>query len=239
MTKNRRYKVIGVSSAKTQKGESLGYLTGIVYLSPSDTGETGLNLCPWAGNCKKICLNTAGRGAFSSVQKGRKRKAHAWAFDREGFLENAKRDVLSLIRKAQKESLTPCVRMDGTSDLGIALVKGKGGRLVDQFPHIQFYDYTKSITRMERFLVGEFPKNYHLTFSHDGEENWGDCLKVLERGGNVAVVFRKTIPQEWRGFPVVDGDVSDLRFLDPKGGFIVGLKAKGKAKKDKSGFVID
>ena len=81
MTKNRRYKVIGVSSAKTQKGESLGYLTGIVYLSPSDTGETGLNFCPWAGNCKKICLDTAGRGAFSSVQKGRKRKAHAWAFD--------------------------------------------------------------------------------------------------------------------------------------------------------------
>jgi hypothetical protein len=237
----KRQHIIGVSSAKTEKGEALGYLTGICYLSPADTaGIVGLNVCPWAGNCKKICLNTAGRGAFSSVQKGRRRKTVLWAENKRAFIRNAALDIAAVVRKANREGMTPCIRMDGTSDLGIALTRGEDGeRLVDKFQDVQFYDYTKSFTRMRQYLRGEFPSNYHLTFSHDGETNYRDCKTVLSMGGNVAVVFRKTIPTEWAGVPVVDGDTSDLRFLDPKGGVIVGLKAKGKAKKDSSGFVVD
>lgn len=237
----KRQHIIGVSSAKTEKGEALGYLTGICYLSPEKTAEIpGLNVCPWAGNCKAVCLNTAGRGAFSSVQKGRRRKTSLWATDKEEFLRNAALDIKSIVRKAKREGLKPCIRMDGTSDIGIALTRGKDGkRLVDMFPDVQFYDYTKSFARMIRFLTGTLPKNYHLTFSHDGVTNYSDCKTVLAMGGNVAVVFRKKIPTEWAVTQVIDGDASDLRFLDPQGGYFVGLKAKGKAKKDTSGFVVD
>ena len=60
---------------------------------------------------------------------------------------------------------------------------------------------------------------------------------------NVAVVFRDKIPKSYKGYEVIDGDDSDLRFLDKfkswETGGIVGLKAKGPAKKDKSGFVVD
>lgn len=237
----KRQHIIGVSSAKTEKGEALGYLTGICYLSPEKTAEIpGLNVCPWAGNCKAVCLNTAGRGAFSSVQKGRRRKTLLWATDKEEFLRNAALDITAVVRKAKREGMIPCIRMDGTSDIGIALTRGADGeRLVDKFSTVQFYDYTKSFVRMSKYLKGEFPSNYHLTFSHDGVTNYSECRTVLSMGGNVAVVFRKTIPTEWAGHPVVDGDTSDLRFLDPKGAYIVGLKAKGKAKKDFSGFVVD
>ena len=51
-------------------------------------------------------------------------------------------------------------------------------------------------------------------------------------------MFRNKLPKTFKGLPVIDGDKDDLRFLDPQG-VIVGLIAKGKAKQDKSGFVID
>lgn len=109
--------------------------------------------------------------------------------------------------------------------------------IVDMEKHsdISFYDYTPNLKRMIQFLNGELPKNYHLTFSRK-ENNQAQCELVLAMGGNVAVVFDK-LPQTYLGKPVIDGDETDLRFLDPKG-VIVGLKAKGKAKNDTSGFVV-
>ena len=90
---------------------------------------------------------------------------------------------------------------------------------------------------MNLFLVGKLPSNYSLTFSRS-ETNETQCLEVLKRGGNVAVVFRsKALPTHWNGFKVINGDENDLRFLDPKG-VVVGLTAKGKAKTDTSGFVV-
>jgi hypothetical protein len=89
---------------------------------------------------------------------------------------------------------------------------------------------------MVSFLDGKLPSNYRLTFSRS-ETNETQCLEVLSRGGNVAVVFRNELPTHWKGFPVINGDENDLRFLDPKG-VVVGLKAKGKAKTDTTGFVV-
>ena len=108
--------------------------------------------------------------------------------------------------------------------------------MIDMFRHVQFYDYTKIITRMWKFCTGDFPVNYHLTFSRS-ECNDDACKAVLLGGGNVAVVFdSKELPKEWNGFPVFNADTTDLRFLDPFG--IAGLYAKGKARHDTSGFVV-
>lgn len=236
---NKPKQILGISSAKTQKGEVLGFLTGIAYLSPAD--ESGvINVCPWAGNCKKVCLNTAGRGAFNSVQIARKRKTVFWKENPAEFLETVRKDIVRLVKKANRMGMTPCIRLNGTSDIRFhEKITSTGKTLMEEFPN-QFYDYTKDIVKMRKYLSNQLPKNYHLTFSYDGETNWKNCKEVLDNGGHVAVVFRnENFPSSWRGYPVIDGDTHDLRFLDKEGAAIVALKAKGKAKKDNSGFVVD
>ena len=105
------------------------------------------------------------------------------------------------------------------------------------FPNIQFYDYTKIYKRAVKFVKGEYPKNYHLTYSLN-EDNKDLAFNILKMGGNISAVFRKDLPDTYKGYKVVNGDEHDLRFLDLQNS-IVGLKAKGKAKTDYSGFVLD
>jgi hypothetical protein len=110
---------------------------------------------------------------------------------------------------------------------------------MEQFPEVQFYDYTKDIKRVRKAL----PDNYHLTLSYsEASTRYSDMVldqMCKHQGHNMAVVFRDKdkIPKTYMGFKVVDGDKDDLRFLDPKG-VVVALYAKGKAKQDASGFVI-
>lgn len=219
------------SDAKTVKGEKLGYMTGILYLAPHK--ESGvMNTCANATpSCIAACLFTAGRGTFSNVRNARIAKTVFFGKDQAGFFEQLSKDIVALTKKAVKASMTPCVRLNGTSDIPWEYFS-----VMQSFPEIQFYDYTKSYPRMMLFLAGEMPKNYHLTFSRTGDNDKA-VAHVLENGGNVAAVFH-TIPTEWNGYKVVNGDLSDLRFGDEHG-VVVGLKAKGKARKDKtSGFVI-
>lgn len=228
-------KLIAVGGdAKTVKGEKSGFLTGILYLSPSDTSGIR-NVCPWASpGCKATCLNTAGRGAMSSVQKGRLRKTELLYADAKAFHDQLQKDLRSLQRKAMKKGFTPCVRLDGTSDLGMA------SRYAPQYPEIQFYDYTKSFQRYFDWLASP-PSNYYLTLSYSETVEWGAFANVLAGGGTVAMAFdvkkKESLPMFYRGFPVIDGDANDVRFRDPKG-VIVGLRAKGKARKDTTGFVV-
>jgi hypothetical protein len=133
--------------------------------------------------------------------------------------------------------MTPCFRLNLTSDLPWEKIKFNGQNVFDAFPLVTFYDYTKSVERMTAFVNGEMPSNYHLTFSRS-ETNGAIALAILRSGGNVAMVFRKSLPSSYMGFEVVDGDETDLRFLDGKGK-IVGLKEKGLAKKDETGFVLE
>ena len=123
---------------------------------------------------------------------------------------------------------------------------GENNSIFDIFPDVQFYDYTKNIKRIPRNsgysdtigLYRKFPTNYHLTFSYS-ENTTDDKIKALiSRETNVAVVFRNKLPKTWKGFEVINGDLHDLRFLD-KRGVIVGISAKGKAKKDTTGFVVN
>jgi hypothetical protein len=235
------------SDSKTVKGEKYGYLTGILYLAPSDVSGV-MNTCPHASKgCRLACLYSAGRGAFSNVQKARIEKTRWFHKDRDGFMAQLHLDILALKKKAKKEGKIPCVRLNGTSDIPWEDVRLEFGtpNIMTLHKDVQFYDYTKNARRMRDSIPvagvkSYFPTNYHLTFSRS-ENNQKDCLDILNKGGNVAMVFANMTQQI--GFlafnhEVIDGDLSDLRFLDPSGGVIVGLKAKGKAKKDLSGFVL-
>lgn len=220
------------TNAKTVKGQKQGYRTGILYLAPASVSGV-INVCPNASDaCRTACLYTAGRGAFNSVQKARIAKTRLYVADKSAFVETLKTNVRQLIAKSAKANATPTVRLNGTSDIG-----WERQGIIQAFNETQFYDYTKNYIRMIGFLFGKLPSNYHLTFSRS-ETNETQCLEILSRGGNVAVVFRgKALPTHWNGFPVINGDENDLRFLDPKG-VVVGLTAKGKAKTDTSGFVV-
>lgn len=227
-------KLIGITNAKTTKGEKKGYLTGILYLAPPTV--SGYQVCPMAGECAKVCLFSAGRGTTNGVRNARIRKTKRFFEDRGGFMNDLVSDIKALVRKANRKDMIPVVRLNGTSDIRWETVKvTKDGvthrNIMEAFPEITFYDYTKIPNRRN------LPKNYSLTFSLD-EKN-GDMFPVaVESGMNVAVVFRKSLPETFRGLRVISGDEMDLRFIDPKG-VVVGLVAKGKAKKDTSGFVRD
>lgn len=225
------------NDAKTVKGEAKGFLTSVLYLAPFKL--SGINVCSHAkwSTCAETCLNTAGRGIFTQIQQSRILKTQWFHRDQAAFIDTLVRDIEATIRKADRLGLTPCIRPNGTSDLPWENIKHKGKAIMDIFSNVQFYDYTKVPLRMKRFLNGEMPSNYHLTFSRSGD-NDRVVKEVISRGGNVSVVFLHEPPAEWDGVRVIRGDDHDLRFLDPSG-VIVGLKAKGKARKIATSFVIN
>jgi hypothetical protein len=141
------------------------------------------------------------------------------------------------VRKAKKNNLTPCIRLNGTSDIRWENIRAKNGKnIFEIFPNVIFYDYTKDFKRTKA-LSGHW-SNYHLTFSiTESKRNQKEAFKLLDKGVNVAVVFNGIIPNKFKDNEVINGDKHDLRFLDKKG-VVVGLTAKGDAKKDNSNFVF-
>ena len=220
------FKLLSTANPKIQKGTKLGYLSFILHLAPSTL--SGKNTCPKATpGCIAACLNTAGRGGMfkrgentNVIQKARIRKTKMYFEQRDEFLAVLEADIRKAIRFAERKGLTPVFRLNGTSDLSVE----KWG-IIEKFPTVQFYDYTKVLGRK----VAHLP-NYHLTFSK-ADGNDADVAEALMQGMSVVAVYDK-IPE---GVP--SADETDLRFLDPKG-TMLGLKAKGRAKKDYSGFVI-
>lgn len=231
------YNLLSVgNNAKTIKGDGSEYLTAILYMAPADNLQ-GVNVCPMAevAGCKAACLYTAGRGKMNSVQTGRLRKTMLWRDDRQGFLATLRQDIAKFTKYCLKRGIQPVVRLNGTSDI-------MWENYIDmetEFPMVQFYDYTKIVKRAYKAL----PSNYHLTLSYS-EANTDYAWDVIEAhqktGVNMAVVFRN--PTSKHPLPIdsalLDGDKDDLRFLDaPR--HVVALYAKGDAKKDTTGFVID
>lgn len=226
--------ILGESSSKTIKGESIGFLTGIVYLTPDD------ELCPLArlAGCLGPCLKSAGRGGFKSVQKARKAKTEFFKNHQQAFLLSLCADVWSLVRKARKLGMIPLVRPNGTSDIPFEnLIVWQEKTIFQLFPDVQFYDYTKHPSRN---LEGKTAGNYDLTYSFSALTPKPISIKGLTNRHNrrTAVVFQKRedIPDTFRGWPVVDGDDTDVRHIEPDN-VVVALFAKGKAKHDASGFV--
>jgi len=235
------YKLLGVgTNAKTIKGDGSEYLTAILYMTPWKVMVDGkqFNSCPMAeqANCIDACLYTAGRGAFNNVQAARMRKTEWFYRDRVGFMDQLFEDIAKFQAYCEKRGIQPCVRLNGTTDIRWETVKLDGQNIFELFPSVQFYDYTKISNRKTKDIF-----NYHLTWSYSGANvQYADKLQdALDNGMNAAVVFRKEYKlPEWRGINVTDGDKDDLRFLDPSNS-IVALYAKGKAKKDTTGFVVD
>jgi hypothetical protein len=221
---------------KTIKGQKYGFMTGVLYLAPATL--SGRNTCAMAEKaaCAAACLNTAGRGAFSNVQKARIAKTQYYFDDRAGFMDNLAADIRLLAKKAAARGLVPLVRLNGTSDIKWENVPYQGhANIMAAFPDIQFYDYTKIANR------DNLPANYDLTFSYSGVPQYQQYVKqAVIKGMRVAVVFRTraAIPESFLGLECVDGDDSDIRHIDPAG-VIVALYAKGKARRDNSGFVVD
>lgn len=231
------YNLLSVgNNAKTVKGDGSEYLTAILYLAPADNLE-GVNVCAMAevAGCKAACLYTAGRGRMSSVQAGRLRKTMLWRDDRQGFINLLKQDIAKFAKYCAKRGIQPVVRLNGTSDI----MWEKYIDMETEFPMVQFYDYSKLYLRAYKDL----PSNYHLTLSYsEANADYAEAILNAHKltGVSVAVVFRdkNTIPTSFAGSTVIDGDKDDLRFLDmPRS--IVALYAKGDAKKDATGFVID
>lgn len=224
------------ANAKTIKGQRYGFMTGILYMAPADL--SGVNLCPMAemAGCKAACLNSAGRGAMSNVQRARLSKARFFIEQRRAFMAVLVADVARLVRKAERAGMTPLVRLNGTTDIRWETIPTDDGRTIfDRFPGVQFYDYTKIANRRD------IPANYDLTFSWSGVGAFPQyAQRAIGSGMRVAVVFRDrgTIPATFMGMRTVDGDDSDIRHLDPQG-VVVALYAKGKARRDASGFVVD
>jgi hypothetical protein len=226
--------ILGESSAKTVKGEKIGYLTGIVYLVPDH------KICPLAelAGCFKGCLKSAGRGAFNTVQLARQSKTDYFYNNQQAFLLSLAADIWSLANRATKLGLIPLVRPNGTSDIPYEnLIVWDNKTIFQLFPEIQFYDYTKIPSRN---LVGKTNGNYDLTYSFSAITPKPISIKGLTNPNNsrVAVVFQKQtdIPTSFRSWPVVDGDDSDVRHIEPKN-VVVALYAKGKAKREDNGFV--
>ena len=248
------YKLLGVgTNAKTIKGDGSEYLTAILYMTPYKIMIDGksFNSCAMAkqASCIDACLYTAGRGAFNNVQTARQRKAEWFYRDRVGFMDQLFDDITKFEAYCKKRGIQPCVRLNGTTDIRWELipisniVKGEPKKnIFELFPEVQFYDYTKIANRKCKDIP-----NYHLTWSYsNANPEYAKLLdKAMEQGMNAAVVFRSKdfgayaarYSVRWKDYPVIDGDQDDLRFLDPKGGHIVALYAKGAAKKDTSGFV--
>jgi len=221
---------------KTIKGQKYGFMTGVLYLAPATL--SGRNTCAMAemAQCAAACLNSAGRGAFSNVQKARIAKTNYFYDDRAGFMDNLAADIKLLVKKAKAAGLVPLVRLNGTSDIKWENIPfGQYPNIMAAFPDIQFYDYTKISNR------DNLPANYDLTFSYSGVPQYQKYVtQAIIKGMRVAVVFRKRadIPAQFLGLDCVDGDDSDIRHIDPRG-VIVALYAKGKARRDNSGFVVD
>ena len=229
--------ILNQGNHKTIKGEKYGWKTYGIHLSPNSV--SGYNVCSDATQgCIDACLDTAGRGAMPSVQTARTNKTKRFFEDRDGFLTDLWKEVKSAIKSATRKELKFCMRPNLTSDLPWESIFFKGKSLMRTFNPCRFYDYTKSLKRFTRFLNGELPENYHLTFSRSEETTNALVIALCKSGGNVAVVFRDHLPDKYLGIDVFNGDDNDLRFLDTKG-CIVGLIEKGLAKKDETGFVVE
>ena len=222
---------------KVMKGDRMNadWQSAIMHLHPSST-----RICPYQdiAKCKEACLNTAGHGGIfkkgettNRIQDARKWRTDLFINNQTVFMDNLYTEIDRFIAKCARDNKKPCIRLNGTSDIQWEYIEHNGKNVFDTFPDVQFYDYTKIPTRKVSDI-----KNYHLTWSYsEANQKYADWFQKIKY--NIAVVFNGDMPLWFKGKRVINGDDYDMRFLDEPN-TVVGLKAKGKAKKDSSGFVI-
>lgn len=221
------------TNQKTSKGDSDTKLTSIMYLTPSNI--SGYDVCPHASDdCRSVCLYTSGRGVMGSVQKARLRKTLMFFQEQKKFLTTLQNDLDLFQQYCLDNNIKPYTRLNGTSDIDYTTLTVKDNKTIfELYPNIQFYDYTKDFKRESKF------SNYYLLYSRSETTKLKDIKNLVKnKKQNVAVVF-DTVPSRWNGMTVINGDEDDLRPEDPRG-VIVGLKAKGLARKkeNQKGFVV-
>ena len=224
----------GSTNAKTSKNS---IKTFILYLSPYNLNSKKINICPKASEgCAAACLYSAGRGAFSNVQKARQNKTEYYLNDKIGFINNLSNQIIKEYNKAKKGNYKIAFRLNGTSDLDFVYLLQKYASLniTDLKDFALFYDYTAILGKAKKYLKHD---NYFVTFSRK-ENNHDEVDEAIKLGVNVSAVFSDDLPKTYKGVKVIDGDKSDILMTYNKG-VILGLKAKGKAKKDNSGFVVN
>jgi hypothetical protein len=240
----KRKPLLSTNNSKTIKGQKLGYMTYILYMTPFTDNSKGINVCSHASKgCADACLVGSGFGGiYEGVMIGRRNKTEYFLSSRVEFMFQLKSEIEKIIKKSEGKFI-PVIRLNGTSDLPYEKYKvfENDMNIFELFPDVQFYDYTKNYFRFDKVL----PTNYHLTFSLS-ETNFDKSMEILAKGYNVAMVMTKLVDTLY-GYDVINGDNDDLRFLD-KANSIVGLRykkltSKGSAEKNKealeSGFVID
>lgn len=223
------------TSAKLQKNLKVSNnLTYILYLAPAM--ESGYNVCPNSTpECRLGCLATSGRAGMEilannsdRIKMSRINKTKLFYENNLFFMAWLIADIKAKQAKAKKEGYDFSVRLNGTSDIDWQNETFNGKNVFEHFPEVSFYDYTKNPAK----FVNK-PANYHLTFSYSGR-NTETCIKLLEKGFNVAVVFNikkeSELPETFLGYKVLNGDLTDFRPNDGKG-VIIGLKWKKIANK--------
>lgn len=242
------YKVKGLLAKKAESNNKLaksnkagkGIITQSLSMAPAK--ESGFNLCTSASNgCKAGCLHNSGYALIHprKIHPARIAKARFLRMYPKQFKARLYKELADSLKTANRNGVKLAIRLNVYSDV---MFEREMPEIFNDFSDIQFYDYTKHYLRMLRYLNKELPSNYHLTFSRS-EKNWNQCIDILSQKGNVAVPFHitrsKPLPTKYMGYKVFDGDLTDLRFLDKQGGYIIGLRAKGKARKDvESGFIV-
>ena len=247
---------------KTSKGTKEGYITAIMYLAPAEL--SGKNVCSFStAGCRAVCLNQAGRGAFTYIQQSRLNRTRYFLIHRKDFLNNLVLRISNFLIYAEKKNLIPVIRLNGTSDIPFENIKIKLSDLLEYkkldnkkhkkvftafiqkdgikehlnimsiFSNVQFYDYTKY--PMNRRPKALTQSNYDLTFSR-AENNEAEALEYMRNfQGRSSFVFSDALPKTYKGFKVINADETDLRFLEPKN-VITGLVFKGTKAKLKEGI---
>jgi len=220
-----------------EAGQSAHFMVAGLSLAPHWIAGTGRNMCVGSTpQCRAACnLWWSGRCVTEPVRNAMIRRTKELVADPLFFRKRIEFDIRRLILEAEAVSAIPVLRPHMASDhlpelldwLAI-LREFEGSKLIA-------YDYTK---RLDFVLRDDLPANYWLTYSRSERSTDRQLQSVFAAGRNVAAVFDVPyhasgahkfvgeLPRRWNGRRVIDGDIHDLRFLDPAGCF-VGLRLKG------------
>ena len=207
------------SSQKIEKGKKQNFDTLVLYLSASK--NAGVDLCKFASTgCRLACLVASGHALIEKRSGKNKidvsRIVKSWlAIYRKDIAETVLlAEIESAKKRAEKKGRKFSVRLNGTSDIDFYNV-------INAFPNVQFYDYTKDPERVEL-------PNYHLTFSYSqaSKARINHYKQAIQRGQSIAFpVIASEFEQACALPDCYSMDETDLRFLDNAGKYGI-LKAK-------------
>ena len=227
------------TNMKLIKDKLAGYDVTGIQLAPANIG--GYEVCASRSKgCTKACIYVSGRGRFTATQIARIKRKLLFFQYKNTFKSQLIKEITAFVKKCAKNNVKPAIRLNVFSDLPYERIFPE---LFTMFPQVSYYDYTKIKSRLDK---SKLPSNYHLTFSRSEDTSDNEVLEIIKAGFNVAIPFnckKHQLPKSFLNIPVIDGDLSDIRFLDNQAS-IVGLSVKGDNDVRKSvdlcnGFIVD